>query len=128
GLGLGLSIVKQLVELHGGTVGAASAGEGLGAAFTVTLPLTVVRVTEAGSEHPTSVPRALGPAAGDAIAAPSLRGVSVLVVDDEADARDLVARVLREREAEAAAADSADEASALLARRRPDVLVSDLGM
>src|SRR5207342_829612 len=88
GLGLGLAISKQLVELHGGTLQAASPGDGQGATFTVTLPLNI-RKTEAGSAkrvHPTY------PVAEEPATLPDLKGVHVLVVDDEADARDLIQR------------------------------------
>ncbi len=124
GLGLGLSIVRQLVELHGGTVRADSPGTGQGAAFTVSLPITAV--------YPTTRPAAEQPEAGPAGAAETsdeeLRGLKVLVVDDDADARELVARVLAESRADVVIAASAAEALPLVERERPDVLVSDIGM
>ena len=119
GLGLGLSIVKSLVELHGGSVRAHSDGAGRGATFTVLLPRIVAPALPAAT-------RAY-PAARD-LAPPDLAGVSVLVVDDEADARDLMRRVLEDCQARVWTAGSAEEALQLLQRERPDVLVSDIGM
>ncbi len=123
GLGLGLAIVKQLVEMHGGTVRAKSAGEGQGATFSVTLPISVV--------HPLQ-PEKLGtkpddPAEFDGDGG-NLGGVRVLVVDDEPDARRLIERVLAEGGAEVALASSAAEALELLDEFKPHVLVSDIGM
>jgi CheY-like chemotaxis protein len=125
GLGLGLSIVKQLVELHGGSVKAESAGEGQGATFTVNLPVRAVHERSVTPrEHPTSAMKsASGP-----VPEYSLAGLKVLVVDDEADARDLVKSVLSDVGADVATAVSADEGLALLASQRPDVIVSDIGM
>ena len=124
GLGLGLSIVKHLVELHGGSVRAHSAGKDRGATFCVHLPLAVVQRSP-GIErlHPRS-----------ATAAPvdfrmvDLEGVKVLVVDDQPDARELVGRVLSDCHATVFLADGAAEALALVERERPDVMVSDIGM
>ncbi|MGK5081522.1 ATP-binding protein [Janthinobacterium sp. HLX7-2] len=112
GLGLGLAIVKHLVEQHGGTVTASSAGDMQGASFTVRLPL---RAPAASARQP-----------GNAL--PDLRGVRVLVVDDEADARTLTERILRDSHAEVHSAASAAQALQLLASVRPHVLVSDIGM
>jgi PAS domain S-box-containing protein len=123
GLGLGLAIVKHLVELHGGTICAASKGEGAGATFSVLLPVRAVSTTPAAGarvQHDAS-PAPVGPAA-------RLDGVSILVVDDEPDARDLVATVLKEAGAETREADSASSAIEALDRQVPDVLVSDIGM
>lgn len=91
GLGLGLSIVKHLVELHGGTVRAESAGEGLGATFSIHLPLTVVqrKTYEYERHHPRT-----SKAESHDFGMPDLAGVTVLVVDDEADARELIRYVL----------------------------------
>jgi signal transduction histidine kinase/CheY-like chemotaxis protein len=122
GLGLGLSIVKQLVELHGGTVTAHSAGVGQGALFLVTLPLRAVLESSTG-EHPiTGKHRAIR------IPEISLAGLRILVIDDEPDARELVQSVLIDASADAFIAASADEGLALLKSRRPDVIVSDIGM
>jgi CheY-like chemotaxis protein len=122
GLGLGLSIVKNLVELHGGTVRAKSAGEGQGATFMVNLPLAPVRGNEF-RQHPGS-PKA------KTIDCETVRltGVKVLVVDDEPDARSLIHRVLTQCEAEVVTAASATEGLALIKQHRPDVLISDIGM
>ena len=113
GLGLGLAIVRHIVEMHGGTVQATSEGVGKGARFVVRLPL---RVAEK-STHPAAE-----------LPAPSLEGVSVLVVDDDADTRDLVRMVLSQRGADVYTAGSADEALALVEERRPEILLSDIAM
>ncbi len=117
GLGLGLAIVKQLVEVHGGTVSAQSEGEGRGATFRVHLPLLAVQGD--APPHPAES------AEGDA---PDLRGMHVLVVDDEPDARDMVRRVLEHGGARVCAAGSADEAVEMLRQFKPDILLSDIGM
>ena len=122
GLGLGLSIVKHLVEQHGGSVSVASPGEGEGATFTIRLPLTVIHPGGGG-------PRVReNPAAVTDYRFSDLSGVKVLVVDDQADARDLIRRVLTECGADVATATSVDETLAAIEERRPDVLVSDIGM
>lgn len=129
GLGLGLSIVKQLVELHGGTIAAASAGRGQGATFTVSLPLLatfdyVADITSTPQRLPDVAPQ-------DELAElprTSLRGLKVLVVDDEADARTLIRNLLEECEANVITADSAAEALTLLASEHPHLLISDVGM
>ena len=122
GLGLGLAIAKQLVELHGGTLRAESAGPGQGSAFVVSLPMHVVREA-APREHPTSArPRSEGPAEID------LSGIMVLVIDDERDARELLRTVLTRSHAEVITASSAAEGLALLHTEGPDVLISDIGM
>jgi PAS domain S-box-containing protein len=124
GLGLGLAIVKQLVELHGGTVGADSPGEGLGATFSVNLPLIAVR----------HQPRDNGDARAAAAAVRAecemtdLSGVKILVVDDDDDARGLVKRLLTGCHAEVTTAASAREALEQLKKERPHVLLSDIGM
>jgi PAS domain S-box-containing protein len=115
GLGLGLAIVRHLVELHGGTIGAESPGEGLGATFTVTLPI-MTRLPEPSSN---SVE-----VDGDA----RLGGLHILVVDDDADSREFVIYVLEEAGARVTAADSAAAALVALAYDRPEVLLSDVGM
>jgi PAS domain S-box-containing protein len=124
GLGLGLSIVKQLVELHGGTVQAKSPGDGQGATFRVALPFLPLHAEEEGNlrQHP----RAENAATGDC--KPSLKGVKVLVVDDEPDARNLLRRLLEQCEAEVTMGESVEEAIRLIGKFKPDVLVSDIGM
>jgi PAS domain S-box-containing protein len=122
GLGLGLAIVKHLVEQHGGTVGAASDGEGRGACFTVYLPRR-----PGGPERESDAAHA-GPRVGSRDAAHDLSGMQVLVVDDEDDARELIKRILADCNADVLTAATAAEALNLLQHARPDLLVSDLGM
>jgi hypothetical protein len=119
GLGLGLSIVRHLVELHGGTVQAQSPGLGEGTTFTLKFPAQRDRTQATNSEvEPTTVePSSV-----------SLAGLRVLVVDDEADTRDLLKFVLKQCEAEVIAVDSVPEALKALKEFMPDVLVSDIGM
>ncbi len=124
GLGLGLSIVKSLMEMHGGTVSATSPGEGHGATFVVKLPMRALRNSD--QEVPAPQPTI---AAADAGMAPlQLRGVRVLVVDDEPDARELLKRFLASCEAVPAVAGSANEALQLIPTFAPNVIVSDIGM
>jgi PAS domain S-box-containing protein len=126
GLGLGLSIVKNLVEMHGGTVRANSRGEGQGATFIIELPLRVAKSSE-GEEHPPH-PRMLLSGLSVECERPNLRGIKVLLVEDEADAAEFVRRFLVECEAVLALAASAAEAQKLLLTFKPDVIVSDIGM
>ena len=124
GLGLGLAICRQLVELHGGSIRAASPGEGLGATFSVNLPVSIMQVeSEREREHPTAE---LSDA--DALAMPRLDGAHVFIVDDEPDARELLLRVLVDQGATVTAFESADAALTALAASRPSVIVSDVGM
>ena len=123
GLGLGLSIVKNLVEMHGGTVRANSRGQGQGATFIVHLPLQAPKSSE-GEENPSHTRMLLSVECER----PNLRGIKVLVVEDEADARELVRRFLVECDALPAVAPSAAEAQKLLLTFQPDVIVSDIGL
>ncbi len=126
GLGLGLAIVRQLVELHGGTVHAESSGEDQGATFTVKLPLMAVSPKPSGLEqvHPTMGGSVLFDCS------PRLDGLRVLVVDDEADTRALLIYALEASGAEVVAVASADEAISTLTKSLipMDVLISDIGM
>jgi PAS domain S-box-containing protein len=128
GLGLGLSIVKQLVELHGGSISVSSDGVGKGAAFRITLPVAAASVQDAvveNGEQDFAESRAV-PAAATSDA--DLDGVRVLVVDDEPDARSLIQRLLQDCEATVTTAASAREALERLTWEHPDVLISDIGM
>jgi PAS domain S-box-containing protein len=122
GLGLGLSIVKHLVELHGGVVRAKSAGEGLGATFIVSLPAAPIRGGER-REHP----KAPSASAFDCQEV-SLAGIRVLLVDDEPDARALISRLLTQCRAEVMACATADEGLAAVQSFMPNVVISDIGM
>jgi PAS domain S-box-containing protein len=124
GLGLGLAIVRQLVNAHGGSVSAESGGGGKGATFVIELP---ARSAVAAVER---APRALstGERAPEGVELPRLDGLRLLIVDDEVDALSLVTEVLRETGAEVHSATSASEALEKFETVRPDVLVSDIGM
>ena len=133
GLGLGLSIVKYIVEAHGGTVEAVSPGEGKGSTFTVRLPIHAVRMRQESEEEEIAANSGADePADSFRIAdrPPPVRldGVHVLVVDDQADARRVLTMVLERAGALVTAADSARTAIETFLKARPDVLVSDLGM
>jgi signal transduction histidine kinase/ActR/RegA family two-component response regulator len=120
GLGLGLAIVRQLVEMHGGSVEAHSPGQGCGATFIVRLPVGMA-----------STNAVVSPSAGAADARAGhgvLEGLRVLVVDDEQDGRDMLAILLRSHGASVQTADSADRALDLLEQDEADLLISDIGM
>ena len=125
GLGLGMAIVRHLVELHGGTVQAHSAGENKGATFTVMLPIRVY-------EKPADPPQPeQPPATGQEVPwaeLPRLDGMAVLVVDDDLDARQIAAAILQQKGARVAEAACAEEALTLAARGRFDLIVSDIAM
>jgi signal transduction histidine kinase/CheY-like chemotaxis protein len=117
GLGLGLSIVRHLVELHGGSVTAVSPGPSRGATFTVTLPRTAAPVAIAPRPAPVGEHYAV-----------SLPGACVLVVDDDTDTREVVREILQYAGAKVITSGSARETRALIDRFQPDVLIADLGM
>jgi PAS domain S-box-containing protein len=119
GLGLGLAIVRHLVELHGGTVAVKSAGEGQGATFKVCLPLNEIRSADDGLRPET---------AGAQEQAAILAGVRVLVVEDDADTRDYLALILNRSGADVELAADADAALKSFKQTPPDVLMSDIGM
>jgi signal transduction histidine kinase len=123
GLGLGLAIVRHLVELHGGVVSASSPGEGKGATFKVTLPTVV-----APRNLPDQVIARTVRSSNVLDVLPTLAGVRVLVVEDETDARDVVSAMLQQAGAAVRAAASAEEALGVLDSEQFDVLVSDIGM
>ncbi|MEP0917203.1 ATP-binding protein [Leptolyngbya sp. DQ-M1] len=115
GLGLGLAIVRQIVEAHGGTVWAESPGEAQGATFTVRLPLTLAQSTTTPESQPSE-------------AACSLHGTQILVVDNEPDALEVAAFVLEQDGATVITATSAEEALTVFNESQPDILLSDIGM
>ncbi len=125
GLGLGLSIVRQLVDLHGGSVSVSSEGQGKGATFTIMLPFVGVVGNQNDSDpaQPVQIDER-----NSFQGLPSLNGLKILVVDDEADTRELIREVLKECGSEVITSGSAAEALAALEQHKPDILISDLGM
>ncbi|NEU82865.1 ATP-binding protein [Nostoc sp. UIC 10630] len=117
GLGLGLAIVRHLVEIHSGTVYAVSEGEGRGATFTVLLPLIKPQSEQLIKESPVKVNHLL-----------ALDGLQILLVEDSTDTRELIAFVLEESGAQVTSVSSVGEALEALMRLRPNILVSDIGM
>jgi signal transduction histidine kinase/CheY-like chemotaxis protein len=120
GLGLGLAIVRHLVEIHGGSVSAHSDGAGKGATFTVTLPLLADQPGESKRMRP-SLATHFAPAS-------ELSGMRVLIVDDDAGTREVIAAALNERRIQVTAVASAREALVEIKRSQPDVLISDIAM
>ncbi len=118
GLGLGLAIVRNLVELHGGTISATSQGIGTGATFTVRLPFP----RESQNEPPNIAPN---PEFQSEL---GIKGLQVLIVDDEADARELLQIVLEQAGASVTAVGSVSEALNIIEQLQPDILLSDIGM
>jgi signal transduction histidine kinase len=118
GLGLGLAIVRHLVELHAGSVDAQSAGEGKGARFVVRLPVREAHLLPRVTEAPTN----------GVVTAAMLMGVRLLVVDDDPGARELISGMLEGFGAQVSVAESGQAALSLLFAQRPDVLIADLGM
>ncbi|MBD2196548.1 MULTISPECIES: ATP-binding protein [Calothrix] len=115
GLGLGLAIARQLVELHGGTVAVDSPGEGQGATFTVQIPLCLDMLP----------PPTLSPTVEPAL---NLQGMHIFVVDDAQDSRDLIAFILKQHQAKVTTLASAKAALEALAQTVPDLIISDIGM
>jgi CheY-like chemotaxis protein/two-component sensor histidine kinase len=121
GLGLGLAIVKHLVELHGGVVSVQSEGEGCGASFVMRLPVVSVRRTYVES-------RATTPPVEDISFPAELEGLHIVVLDDERDARELIQMVLERGGARVTTVSSVQEALESVARHKPSVIISDIGM
>jgi len=122
GLGLGLALVKSLIELHGGNVKASSEGEGQGSTFVVSLPLTAV--------YGDDIEPILTPAPATAVlgSSPDLSDFHVLVVDDEADARNLIQHILTKCNARVTTAATATEGIAAVKQHHPEMILSDIGM
>jgi len=125
GLGVGLAIVKSIVELHGGTVRAESEGAGRGAAFTVSLPLASVRKEAVGTE---TEARQSSHAAAPPLCPPELDGLKILVVDDESDTCEMLRIAFEQCGSDVKTAESAAGALALVEAWKPDVLVADISM
>ncbi|MEJ0085050.1 MAG: PAS domain S-box protein [Pseudomonadota bacterium] len=124
GLGLGLSIVKHLVELHGGSVRVKSGGEGTGTTFVVALPISVILTEDAGAGERT----AFSDVDVSTLELPTLAGARALVVDDQADARILMCRLIEEHGGRCTLAENGSEALRILASSDVNILISDIGM
>jgi PAS domain S-box-containing protein len=120
GLGLGLAIARHLIELHGGTIAASSEGAGRGATFTILLPVCSRTLPSAAAAD--------SPSPSGSTTAKELAGLNVLAVDDDADARDLIKRLLEEHGASVQTADSAAAALQAIVQHTVDLLISDIGM
>ena len=123
GLGIGLAIVKQLVEMHGGQVRAESPGLDQGATFMVSLPVVVSRTS-----HAETAPSAAAHGTEEFPISDDLTGIKVLAVDDDVDSLGVIKRVLTSRKADVQTASSVAEAVTLFNARRPDIVLSDIGM
>jgi CheY-like chemotaxis protein len=128
GLGLGMAITRHIVELHGGTIRAESPGEGLGATFTVSLPVMIVysEKPRASAQSDSLIPNEKDNfSESDLI---GLNGFQILIVDDEADARELITFVLTKHGANIVAASSVSEAVEKFRSLKPDLIISDIEM
>jgi CheY-like chemotaxis protein len=125
GLGLGLAIAKQLVEIHGGTIRVESSGEAKGAKFTVSLPVSTLKPRK---DPALAIGAVANVSTAFTAASPQLHGIRILIVDDDADARRLTKRVLADFGAEPTIAEGVNQALVALEASRPHVLISDLGM
>jgi signal transduction histidine kinase/CheY-like chemotaxis protein len=123
GLGVGLAVAKNLIELHGGHISVSSAGPGQGTTFCISLPIRVRNEAEARTVRPRGYDRAEAPTA-----LPMLNGVRVLVVDDEPDARNVLQLMLQQQRAQASCAASVEEALAAVGDSDPHVVICDIGM
>jgi PAS domain S-box-containing protein len=128
GLGLGLAIVRQLVDLHGGSVQAQSPGEGQGATFSLQLPVIIAHGSGRFALNAEEANASSAALQGGFGSSPSLEGLAVLVVDDDPDARDLLKAILEERKAQVTTVASAAEAYETIEWLRPNVIISDIGM
>jgi signal transduction histidine kinase/ActR/RegA family two-component response regulator len=128
GLGLGLAIVRHLVELQGGTVSAFSGGPNQGSTFTVKLPIMIVHGVGRAPESPRGRKPVVASPEGPFDCPPTLAGFRLLAVEDDPDARELIVTILQQCQAEVKGVASADEAMAALEEWQPDVLVSDIEM
>ena len=128
GLGLGLNIVKQIVELHGGSVRAKSKGKGQGSTFTLSLPVAASIHPGDSSDHASRQHPSTSSSPTSLVKPPRVDGLRVLVVDDDADARMVISRILREGGAVVKTASSVTEAMQELQHRLPEIILSDIGM
>ncbi|HKY06051.1 MAG TPA: ATP-binding protein [Blastocatellia bacterium] len=126
GLGLGLAIVKHLVDLHGGTVRAESAGEGQGAMFIVSLPASAETAVSSEKDRPKV--KQVEPSLDAQVVPEYVRGLKALIVEDDADSREMLVNVISQWGIEPVAVGSAAEALEAIEQVQPDVLISDIGM